>query len=291
MVSATPHDAADRRRYWSSQLEAAHAFMQRMFEYPVQECGEPAVPLRDAARAAGVTVVFSETQIAGSYPRQFLLREGLIPAFVAAARDMNQRGWVLKVEDGYRTTEMQRHLSLAPYVLDQVLAKVIWELDGGLPSADLFFRRLMVLTATAPKIGTHMSASAIDISVLRQTDGTALDRGGPYIEMSERTPMLSPFVSAEASRNRALLSLVMGAHGFMAYPYEFWHYSQGDAYDESLTGSGRPARYGAVAVDPASGSVTPIANACASLHAPDDFRRAMEEALARLQQAPAAPGR
>jgi D-alanyl-D-alanine dipeptidase len=284
MTSAGKPECADRRAFWTTQLEAAHAFMQRMFEYPVQESGEPAVSLCEAARAAGVTVAFSDTQIAGSHPRQFLLREGLIPSFVAVARDMNGRGWVLKVEDGYRTAEMQKHLSLAPYVLDQVLAKVIWELDGKPPSPEVFFRRLMVLTATAPKIGTHMSASAIDISVLRQGDGTELDRGGPYIEMSELTPMLSPFISAVAARNRALISLAMGAHGFMAYPYEFWHYSQGDAYDEFLTGSGRPARYGAVAVDPKTGRVTPTADPNASLHAPAAFRQAMEEAMERLRR-------
>jgi D-alanyl-D-alanine dipeptidase len=282
MTAALPLEALDRRAFWTTQLEAAHAFMQRMFEYPVKESGEPAVSLREAARAAGVTVVFSDTKIAGSYPRHFLLREGLIPAFVAAARDMNRRGWILKVEDGYRTTEMQKHLSLAPYVLDKVLAKVIWELGGEIPSPELFFSRLMVLTATAPKIGTHMSASAIDISVLRRGVGAELDRGGPYIEMSELTPMLSPFISAEATRNRAMISLVMGAHGFMAYPYEFWHYSQGDAYDEFLTGSGRPARYGAVDIDLETGRITPVANPRASLHTPADFQQAMEKALERL---------
>ncbi len=283
MTAADASDAAERRAFWTAQLEAAHAFMQRIFDDPVIECGEPAVSLREAAAAAGVTVAFSDTLIAGTYPRHFLLREGLIPAFVAAAREMNRRGWTLKVEDGYRTTEMQKHLSLAPYVLDRVLAKVIWERGGDLPSPDLFFRRLMVLTATAPKIGTHMSASAIDISVLQQADGTAVDRGGPYIEMSERTPMLSPFIPAAATRNRTLISLLMGGQGFMAYPYEFWHYSQGDAYDEFLTGSGRPARYGAVDVDLATGRVTAITDPNASLHAPDDFRQAMDDALARLR--------
>jgi D-alanyl-D-alanine dipeptidase len=281
MTAADAAASLDRRAFWTAQLEAAHAFMQRMFAYPVVECGEPAVPLREAAAAAGVTVAFSDTRIAATYPRHFLLREGLIPAFVAAARALNQRGWILKVEDGYRTAEMQKQLSLAPYVLDRVLAKVIWELGGQLPSPELFFRRLMGLTATAPKTGTHMSASAVDISVLQQSDGAALDRGGPYIEMSEVTPMLSPFISSAAARNRTLISLTMGAQGFMAYPYEFWHYSQGDAYDEFLTGSGRPARYGAVAIDLSSGRVTPLANPCASLHAPQEFRQAMDEALAR----------
>jgi hypothetical protein len=129
-----------------------------------------------------------------------------------------------------------------------------------------------------------MSASAIDVSVIDRKTGTELARGGPYLEMSERTPMQSPFVSAEAARNRAAITAVMARHGFVAYPYEFWHYNQGDAYDEALAGSGRPARYGAVHVDLATGRVTPVPDPCASLHAPEDFRRAMQAALGRLRQ-------
>ena len=274
---------AERRAYWTAQLEAAHGFMRRVAEYPVQDNGEPVVSLREAVAGTDVTVRFSETKIAGAFPRLFYLREGLVPAFIEAARALNRRGWVLKVEDGYRTTEMQRQLSLAPYVLDTILAKVIWELDGRIPDAELFFRRLTVLTATAPKIGTHMSASAVDISVEGLDDAREVDRGGPYLEMSELTPMQSPFVSPEASRHRAIISLVMGSHGFMAYPYEFWHYNQGDAYDELLTGSGRPGRYGAIHADLATGRVTPVSDPCASLHAPERFRHAMDDALGRLR--------
>jgi D-alanyl-D-alanine dipeptidase len=286
-VSESSDDLA-RRAYWSSQLDAAHAFMQRVVDYPVHECCEPVVSLAEAAAAAGVSVRFSETHIAGALPRLFLLREGLIGPFIAAARDLNRRGWTMQVEDGYRTTEMQRRLSLAPYVLDKVLGKVLWECAGHVPAEEFLFRRLTVLTATAPKIGTHMSASAIDISVLSQQDDGEVDRGGPYLELSERTPMHSPFVPEQAARNRALISLIMGSHGFVAYPYEFWHYNQGDAYDESLTGSGRPARYGAVEVDLGSGRVTPVPDPCASLHSSDSFRQAMADALDRVRLNPPA---
>ena len=44
--------------------------------------------------------------------------------------------------------------------------KVIWELDGQTPDADFLFKRLLTLVAQIPKTGTHMSGSAIDISVL-----------------------------------------------------------------------------------------------------------------------------
>ena len=273
-------DAA--RAYWAAQLDEAHQFMTRVMEFPVEECGEPLVDLREAVAAAGVRVTFSTSKIAGQLARVFMLREKLIPSFVAVARAMNDRGWIMEVEDGYRTREMQRSLSLAPYVLDIVLAKVAWELAGATPESELFFKRLSVLTATAPKIGTHMSGSAIDISVHAAESGREVDRGGPYIELSEKTPMRSPFISPEAAVNRAEITDFLTREGFVAYPYEFWHYNQGDAYHTLLTGSDEPARYGAVDVDPATGRVTPIEEPTRSLHAPDAFRAAMNEALTRI---------
>ncbi len=281
----TSDDASQRRSYWAAQMDEAYAFMQRIGQYPVCECAEPVASLREAVAGSDVEVVFSDTLIAGAFPRLFLLREGLIPAFLEAARDLNRRGWLLKVEDGYRTTEMQRHLSLTPAVLDRILAKVLWEFDGRLPAAEVIFRRLSALTATTPKTGTHMSASAMDISVLRLDDRGEVDRGAPYLEMSELTPMGSPFVSAEGTRHRGLITLAMGQHGFLPYPYEFWHYNQGDAYDEMLTGSGKPGRYGAVDVDLATGRVSPTAAPLASLHTPEAFEKALDEALQRRQAA------
>jgi len=275
-----PDDQA-RRAYWASQLDAAYAFMDRAMEYPVAECGEPVVSLEEAVADAAVEVTFSSTRIAGTLERVFYLREGLIPSFVAVAHAMNERGWILIVEDGYRTQQMQRSLSLAPYVLDVVLERVMWELDGSVPEPDFLFKRLMVLTATAPKIGTHMSASAIDVSARHAEGGVEVDRGGPYIELSEKTPMLSPFISSEAAANRTEITSLFERGGFVAYPYEFWHYSQGDAYDRMLADSGAAARYGAVDIDAATGRVTSIADPTRSLHTKETFQSAIDAALQR----------
>ncbi|MHB9028608.1 MAG: M15 family metallopeptidase [Candidatus Latescibacterota bacterium] len=277
-------DAA-RRSYWTSQMESAFGFMSEIRKYPVEECGEPLVSLPDAAAAEGVSVVFSDTLIAGLHPRLFYLREGLIQDFIAAAKEMNKRGWTLKVEDGFRSRDMQKDIALQEKVLGVILRKVVWEIGGAAPDPDpvLVFRRLTALSATRPKIGTHMSGSAIDITVLRSDDLSEIDRGGPYIELSELTPMDSPFVSPEAARNRAEISGIMSRRGFIAYPYEFWHYSKGDAYAERLTNSGKPARYGAVDVDLPSGAVAPIPNPDESLHSVEDFKRHIESALDRLK--------
>jgi D-alanyl-D-alanine dipeptidase len=169
--------------------------------------------------------VFSDKPHSEGLPRLFYLRQGLVPRFLAAAREMNDRGWILKVEDGYRTLTMQRGLSLKRDIFLAVLDKVRWECGQTMPPGDLLFRRLAALVANAPKVGTHMSGSAMDISVLNRDSGEEVDRGAPYLEMSERTPMGSPFVSAAAREARGQITALMARHGFSTYPWEFWHYN------------------------------------------------------------------
>lgn len=264
-------------------MDTAYDFMLEMVKYPVEECGEPVVSMVQAAAAAGVEVEFSTTKIVNDIDRVYFLRAGLIDDFLTIARDMNSRGWVLKIEDGFRSTTMQMLLARKPSIFDAILERTIWEHGGGIPSPDLMFKRVSSLVATRPKIGTHMSGSAIDISVLRRDDHSEIDRGRPYLEMSELTPMVSPFVSREAHENRLAITEVMERYGFMAYPYEFWHYNKGDAYAEALNMTGRPARYGAVHVDLADGTVTPVPHPTEPLHSKEDMQREIDAALARLK--------
>lgn len=281
-MAAQRMDDDARRAYWTKSMEAAVAFMTRAATHPVTECGEPMAPLAEAARRAKVEVRFSDTRIAGKHDRMFYLREGLIPEFVALARELNRRGWVLRVEDAYRTPTMQKHLCRTPRVFEQVVARCRWEKKGQTPDRELVLRRLSALTAICPKVGTHMSGSALDVSIWRGDTGAEIDRGAPYLEMSELTPMASPFVPEAARQNRQEITALMAHHGFVAYPAEFWHYSRGDAYDEMLSRTGRPARYGAVRLDPATGAVTPIEEPLAPLSTLDDIQHEMEQALKHL---------
>ena len=224
---------------------------------------------------AGVEVAFSDQPHSHGLPRQSFLRAGLVPRFLAAAAEMNARGWVLKLEDGYRTAQMQRGLGTQERIFASVLRMVQWECGGEKPPVELLYRRVGALVANAPKVGTHMSGSAIDVSVWRRDTGEEVDRGGPYPEMSEGTPMASPFVSEQAQQNRREITALLGGHGFVAYPWEFWHYSDGDAYAELLSHTGRPARYGPVHVDPVDGKVTPINDPCAPLNSMEVIRELM----------------
>ncbi len=270
-------DNQTRRAYWTAQMDAADAFMRRILRWPVAECGEPMESLVEACRAAGVEAAFSQRPHAAGRPRAFFLRRGLMPSFLSAARDMNGCGWMLKVEDGYRSVEMQRDLGLEPRVFAAVLERVRWECGGNDPPEDLLRRRLGALVAACPKTGTHMSGSAVDISVLRRDSGDEVDRGKPYLEMSECTPMDSPCVSAAARENRRRITAIMARNGFVAYPWEFWHYSAKDACAEALNGTGRPGRYGPVHMNPADGSVRAVENPTAPLVPEEMIVRLMED--------------
>jgi len=270
-TDARHSEEQERRAYWTEQMDGAYEFMLAVQAHPCAECGEPLVSLPEAARAAGVKVRFSPLPHVRGLPRLFFLRKGLVEDFLAAAEDMNRRGWVMRVEDGYRTREMQKYNALRPEVFPMVLAKARWELGGAEPPLDLVRRRLAALIAMNPRVGTHCSGSAIDISVLARDGSAEVDRGAPYLEVSEKTPMASPFVSEQAAGNRAEITALMASHGFRTYPYEFWHYNKGDAYDEHLAGTGAPARYGPVDLDPATGAVRAIENATEPLNSEEEI--------------------
>jgi len=280
---ADPDTDVTRRSYWTEQFEAAYRFMfEAILPYPVVECGESLVSLREAAEVAHVTVQFSERSHVNDLPRLYYLRDGQIPGFIGAAAEMNDRGWILRVEDGYRTPEMQKYLGRTPQVFDAVLGSVMWELGGELPTPEFMFRRCSALVASVPKFGTHMSGSAIDISVMYLDDPQReVERGAPYLEMSALTPMGSPFVCDIARRNRRDISALMRRHGFVDYPYEFWHYSSGDAYEQVLLDTGRPAIYGAVQWDATTNQVTALPQPERPLNSFDEIRAEIDAALAR----------
>jgi D-alanyl-D-alanine dipeptidase len=278
-MDAPQDDETRRRRYWAERMDEAYDFMLAVQEHPLKECGEPLRPLPEAVRAAGVKVLFSPLPHVRGLPRLFFLREGILPDFISAAREMNGRGWAIKVEDAYRTTEMQKYNALRPDVFQAVLKKTRWELGGQTPPIDLFRRRLAALIAMNPRVGTHCSGSAVDISVVTLDGEQEVDRGAPYLEVSELTPMGSPFVSREAAANRTAITELMARHGFRTYHFEFWHYNMGDAYDEHLAGSTLPARYGPVHLETATGAVSPVADPTAPLNSDAEISRLIEEAL------------
>lgn len=278
----TPTEAA-RRAYWTEQMELGFQLVRRIMEFPVRECGEGFASIPDAARAAGVEMLFSDTKIAGGLDRVYFMRESLVKDVIAVGRAMNERGWILKIEDGFRSLQMQGELVRKPDLFDSILQKCIWEFGGEIPPVETVFRRATVLVANIPKVGTHMSGSAIDISVFRRNDGTEVWRGNPYLHMSERTPMRSPFIEPEALENRLAITAMLEAQGLMHYEFEFWHYNSGDALGHIYTGRSEPGRFGPVDWDPKTNRVTAVPNPLDPLNPLPALQREIAAAMERAR--------
>ena len=270
--------AARRRAYWQSAMERAFETQAAMRTQQVEECGEGLASIADGIAAAGLEVQFSETRIAGSFPRLFYIRESLLPPLVAIAREMNDRGWILRIEEGFRTIEMQRALITSPEAFAAIVRCCAWESARQVPPADLVFRRAQCLVANYPLNGTHMYGAAVDVSVYDRDSGEEVSRGEPYLHIGVATPMDSPFVSDEARANRREITAMMERHGFMHYHGEFWHYNQGDVLYEMVMESGRPARFGPVHWCPEDQTVRPYED----MHAPLVSLENLEQAIARV---------
>lgn len=275
-------DETARRDYWTEQMELGYEMVEQLLAFPVDECGEAFASIPEVAEAAGTEILFSTSKIAGDLDRVFYLRESLVGDVIAIAREMHERGWILKIEDGFRSLEMQRSLVRKPVVFDAILQKCIWENGGEVPSVEFVFRRAIVMVANIPKVGTHMSGSAIDISVFRREDGREVWRGGPYLEVSEKTPMRSPFITSEELQSRLEITTLMESHGFMHFPYEFWHFNKGDAGDHILHGKPEPARYGPVNWNPRTNEVTPVNDPMNPLNPLPQMEKEIAAAMDRL---------
>ena len=278
-----PHAVESAVSYLAECLDEAYEFMMRVMKHPVAECGEPLVRLERAVAESGKCVEFSCKPHVLGKPRLHLLRQGQIRSFIQAAAEINQRGWVMRVEDGYRDRIMQKFIGRQPVIFDAILRMVMREIGGRTPSPELMFKRVLTLTAQIPKTGTHMSGSGIDISILDRSTRLEIDRGAPYLEISELTPMDSPFISPAARKNRQEITDIMRRAGFIEYPYEFWHYNSGDAYESVLYGRSSPANYGAVDWNPDTGCTESIPDPNCPLNNLDEIKAEIEASILRAR--------
>ncbi len=79
-------------------------------------------------------------------------------------------------------------------------------------------------------------------------------------------------VSPEARRNRRMIRDLFAEQGFTPYPYEFWHYSHGDADYQVVSNTGGPARYGPVTRCARTGRLTAVPDIRTAFVSVDDIR-------------------
>ena len=245
-----------RTAYWQSSMEQAAEFMVGLTELQIDECGEPLVAILPSSDDPDTPLIVAKKNDAGHGPGIAYIRSGLLEPLYGVARKLRSQGLLLRVEHSYRSPGMQVDLILSPVLLDRVVEMVMDETTAR-PEPELIYRRALGLIACTYRHGTHISGSAVDTSIIDLSTGEEVDRGGKYMALTEITPMDSPFVSPQARENRLRITEVFNEFGFVAYPFEFWHYCQGDVIEQRVNRTCRPARYGPVTRSP-DGSVIPV---------------------------------
>ena len=147
----------------------------------------------------------------------------------AVQTELAQSGLGLKIFDGYRPLSVQRKMwAVFPqpgYVAD-------------------------------PKKGSrHNRGAAVDVTVIRLSDGSELAMPTPYDDFTEQAHRDFKQLPEEVIRNRQLLEAVMTRHGFEGLPTEWWHFDDRDwpnypLLDVDIPAEGMPRQSTVVPVTP-----------------------------------------
>lgn len=71
----------------------------------------------------------------------------------------------------------------------------------------------------------HIRGMAVDLTIIRLSDGKQLDMGTGHDDFSEKAWAFANDISDEAKQNRKLLQEVMTKYGFQIFKYEWWHFN------------------------------------------------------------------
>lgn len=126
------------------------------------------------------------------------LRNIVAQRLAAVQQYLSQRGYSLKVFDGYRPLSVQKKMwAVVPderYVAD-------------------------------PRKGSrHNRGAAVDVTLVHKADGSELDMGTPYDDFTDKAHTDYHNLSDQVLKNRALLADVMQQFGFLSFKTEWWHF-------------------------------------------------------------------
>jgi D-alanyl-D-alanine dipeptidase len=211
---------------------------------PIQDCGEPLLPLPpDFLRLEPHPYVVAGAPY-GADACPFRLRQGVIERLLQAQRLLQERrpGGRLAIFDAWRPLAVQRFM-VAYAIAEECQRRGV---DPHHPSPDLEAVELEVGRFWAPPSDDpatpppHSTGAAVDLT-LAGPDGEALNLGSPIDAIGAVSePDYFAGVAREASdpelRNQAalfnqrrdLLAAVMLEAGFAQHPNEWWHFSCGD---------------------------------------------------------------
>jgi zinc D-Ala-D-Ala dipeptidase len=148
-----------------------------------------------------------------------LLTRKAAAALAEIARDLQPRGFKLKVFDCYRPRRAVAHFLRWAQAIGDVARKPMFY-------PDLDKRELFTEGYLSSRSG-HSRGSAVDLTIVNEA-GSELDMGTPFDFFGPRSWPSDKRVSARARANRALLASAMRRHGFSSHSKEWWHFTLRD---------------------------------------------------------------
>ena len=181
---------------------------------PVIDNGEPLVTL---PTQGNLTAYQYRTEMLPYTGEQIYVRQTVARKLAEAAMALTTKDPSLQLEVcyGYRALEIQRKN------FEAQKAKLVSTYTND---------ELLVVThrsVSVPEVAGHPAGAAVDIRINDMT-GTPLDFGTDIWEFIKDSYTFSPYITAQAKRNRQLLRSVMLPAGFAPYDGEWWHFSYGD---------------------------------------------------------------
>ncbi|MEA5523047.1 M15 family metallopeptidase [Limnoraphis robusta] len=207
---------------------------------PVQDCGEPLLPIpleQFAVESPHPYEKLGAPYHLSGVDSPYYLRQEVLERLITAQTQLQSDypGWKILIFDAYRPLEVQQ------FMVDYTFAEIIKarELKPDLISAEerkaileevyQFWAVPSLDPATPPP---HSTGAAIDITLVNNT-GKIVDMGSPIDEISPRSypnhfAESSHLVEQKYHQNRQILAAVMISAGFQQHPNEWWHFSYGD---------------------------------------------------------------
>lgn len=155
--------------------------------------------------------------IDGYLANRAILTKDAAQALHRVQTELAQQGLGLKIFDAYRPKRAVRHFyRWSQNPRDQATKRSYYP--------DLDKNQLFQQGYIARK-SSHSRGSTVDLTLIRLSNGKALDMGTVFDFFSPRSWYQSKLVSPRQKANRRLLRQVMIKHGFEPYPQEWWHFT------------------------------------------------------------------
>ncbi len=226
-------------------------------QVPIQDCGEPLVPIPLDRLAAVMPHPYAVLGAPYGDYSPYWLRASVVRALLLAQAHLQAQrpGWRLQIFDAYRPLAVQQ------FMVDYTAATLAQE--RGLVFAELTLAQQQQILAEVgqfwavpssdPKTPPpHSTGAAVDLTLV-DAHHQPVEMGSPIDEVSARShpDYFQTCTDAHGQAihaHRLLLRRVLETAGFQQHPNEWWHFSLGDqlwAWQVTQkTGQFHTARYG-----------------------------------------------